>query len=259
LYETSTTGACPDRHSVHGHRLHNDRGGYEDTSITAFEAPLRITSYIDTSAPATRPCSAPSAGTATRATAHLSDQGRQPRVPSKPAYPAARCASAPSAEHKRYIPLTQIFVAYINAEIGYGGGLDDKPLPFFRNFYTGGPTSVRGFYPANIGPKDINGDPTGGERKLVGNLELLFPVPGMPNDKSIRMSTFVDAGLIGDTYSFDQTRASVGFAVSCVAVWPAEDELRPAGKDRARRQIAEDPVSVRAAVLGRRLAPARTG
>jgi outer membrane protein insertion porin family len=105
----------------------------------------------------------------------------------------------------------------MNAEAGYGAGYGGKPLPFFRNYYSGGPTSVRGFYPANIGPKDINGDPTGGERKLVGNLELLFPVPGMPNDKSIRLSTFLDGGIIGDNYSFGQARTSAGFAVSYVS------------------------------------------
>ncbi len=122
-----------------------------------------------------------------------------------------------SGEHKRYIPLTQTFVFYMNGEVGYGGGYGGKPLPFFRNYYTGGPTSVRGFYPGNIGPKDINGDPTGGERKLVGNLEILFPMPGMPNDKSIRLSTFVDAGIIGSDYSIGQARTSVGFAVSYVS------------------------------------------
>jgi outer membrane protein insertion porin family len=221
LYETSTTGAqarigipFTDIDSI------TMGGGYEDTTITAFEgAPLQITSYVNTFG--------------TNNTAVLGTLGWNRDTRDSAIYPTKGASSRAyletglpggtlrfyklSAEHKRYIPLTQTFVAYINAEIGYGGGLDDKPLPFFRNYYTGGPTSVRGFYPANIGPKDINGDPTGGPRKLVGNLELLFPVPGMPNDKSIRMSTFVDAGLIGDTYSFDQTRASVGFAVSYVS------------------------------------------
>jgi outer membrane protein insertion porin family len=221
LYETSTTGAqarigipFTDIDSI------TIGGGYEDTSITAFEgAPLRITSYIDTFGTSnTAVLGTLGWNRDTRDSAIYPTKGASSRAYLETGLPGGTLRFYKlSAEHKRYIPLTQIFVAYINAEIGYGGGLDDKPLPFFRNFYTGGPTSVRGFYPANIGPKDINGDPTGGERKLVGNLELLFPVPGMPNDKSIRMSTFVDAGLIGDTYSFDQTRASVGFAVSYVS------------------------------------------
>jgi hypothetical protein len=38
----------------------------------------------------------------------------------------------------------QRFVFYGNAEIGYGHGYNGKPLPFFRNYYAGGPASVRG-------------------------------------------------------------------------------------------------------------------
>jgi outer membrane protein insertion porin family len=39
----------------------------------------------------------------------------------------------------------------------------------------------------------------------------------MVNDKSIRLSTFVDGGMIGDSYSFGQARTSVGFAASYVS------------------------------------------
>ena len=122
-------------------------------------------------------------------------------------------------EHKRYIPLNQTFVLYFNGEVGYGGGYDGKPLPFFRNYYAGGPTSVRGFYPATIGPKDINGNPTGGNRKLVGNIELLFPFPGLQNDKSIRLSAFVDGGIIGNSYNFGTADTSAGVAVLYVSAF----------------------------------------
>ena len=221
LYETSTTGAqarigipFTDIDSI------SLGGGYEDTSITAFDgAPLQITNYVNTfGTNNTAVLGTIGWNRDTRDSAIYPTNGASSRANVETGLPGGTLRFYKvSAEHKRYIPLTQTFVAYINAEIGYGGGYGGKPLPFFRNYYTGGPTSVRGFYPANIGPKDINGDPTGGPRKLVGNLELLFPVPGMPNDKSIRMSTFVDAGMIGDTYAFDQTRASVGIAVSYVS------------------------------------------
>ena len=61
------------------------------------------------------------------------------------------------------------------------------------------------------------GDPTGGERKIVSNLEVLFPMPGMTNDKSIRLSAFVDGGIIGSSYDFSQARYSAGLAVSYVS------------------------------------------
>jgi len=103
-----------------------------------------------------------------------------------------------------------------NAELGYAEGLDDKPLPFFKNFYAGGVGSVRGFETASLGPRDINGDALGGNRRVVGNLEVLFPMPGI-KDKSVRLSTFVDAGYVWGALqnpSVDDIRASTGIAVS---------------------------------------------
>ncbi len=194
--------------------------GFEDTSITAFDgAPVIISNYVNTFG---------NSNTAVLGTAGWGRDTRDSAIyPTKGAISRANLESGLpggtlrfyklGGEHKRYIPITSNFVFYFNGEIGYGGGYAGKPLPFFRNYYSGGPTSVRGFYPANIGPKDINGDPTGGSRKLVGNFEVLFPVPGMQNDKSIRLSAFVDAGVIGETYTLSQTRAAAGIAVSYVS------------------------------------------
>ncbi len=113
-------------------------------------------------------------------------------------------------QNQRYFPLTRDFTLYLNGDIGYGKGLVGKPLPFYRNYYAGGVGTVRGFSNSTIGPKDSNGDPVGGSKKLVGNIELLFPVPGLRNDRSMRLSAFVDAGLIGESYDFSETRASAG-------------------------------------------------
>jgi outer membrane protein insertion porin family len=122
-----------------------------------------------------------------------------------------------SYQNQRYFPLSQNFTLYLNGDVGYGNGLLGKPLPFFRNYYAGGVTSVRGFYTSTIGPKDANDAPIGGSKKLVGNVELLFPFPGMSNDKSVRLSAFVDAGLIGESYAFTDTRVGAGLAVLWVS------------------------------------------
>jgi outer membrane protein insertion porin family len=103
-----------------------------------------------------------------------------------------------------------------NVELGYANGYDDKPLPFFKNFYAGGVGSVRGFQAASLGPRDLNGDTLGGNRRVIGNIELLFPMPGI-KDKSVRLSTFVDAGNVwgpNQKLSLSDVRVSTGIAVS---------------------------------------------
>ena len=82
---------------------------------------------------------------------------------------------------------------------------------------SGGVTSVRGYRQFTIGPKDSELNPRGGPRKLVGNAEFLFPFPGLEGDRSVRMSAFIDAGMVADTYDFDQFRYSTGLAVLWVS------------------------------------------
>jgi outer membrane protein insertion porin family len=104
----------------------------------------------------------------------------------------------------------------LNGELGYADGYDDKPLPFFKNFYAGGVGSVRGFEAASLGPRDLNGDVLGGNRRVVGNLEVLFPLPGM-KDRSVRLSGFLDVGNVWGALQdvqADDLRASAGIAMS---------------------------------------------
>ena len=99
-----------------------------------------------------------------------------------------------SYQNQQFFPLNKTFTLMLNGEVGIGGGLSGKPLPFFKNFYAGGNSSVRGFKNGTLGPKDINGDALGGDKRIVGNAELFFPVPGLKDDQSLRMSAFVDMG-----------------------------------------------------------------
>jgi len=128
-----------------------------------------------------------------------------------------------SYQHQWLSPLIQDFTLMLNGEAGYANGYGGKPLPFFKSFFAGGNTSVRGFKSSSLGPKDIDGNALGGNRRLVGNVEVLFPIPGMKKDKSLRMSVFLDAGSvfgdgdIGGQYSkmsFSDMRYSTGLAVS---------------------------------------------
>lgn len=80
-----------------------------------------------------------------------------------------------SFQHQQYIPLSKSFTLMLNGEVGIGDGLSGKPLPFFKNFYAGGNSSVRGFKTGTLGPKDANGDALGGDKRVVGNAEVFFP------------------------------------------------------------------------------------
>jgi outer membrane protein insertion porin family len=128
-----------------------------------------------------------------------------------------------SYQHQWLRPLVQDYTLMLNGEAGYANGYGGKPLPFFKGFFAGGNTSVRGFRSSSLGPKDIDGNALGGNRRLVGNAEVLFPFPGMKKDKSLRVSLFLDGGSVfgdGDTagqyskISFADMRYSTGLAVS---------------------------------------------
>ncbi len=91
-------------------------------------------------------------------------------------------------------PLTRTYTLYLGGELGYANGIGDKPLPFFKNFYVGGPGSVRGYRSFSIGPRGAFDEVLGGNRKVTVGAELLFPMPGASQDKSLRLAWFVDGG-----------------------------------------------------------------
>lgn len=110
----------------------------------------------------------------------------------------------------------------VNAEVGYGKGLQGRPYPVFKNFYGGGLGSIRVFDQGSLGQVDVTGAYIGGNKKANVNAELYFPVPGTGNDKSLRVFAFADAGNVWwDKTPVDYTipggnpvRASAGFGLS---------------------------------------------
>ena len=147
-------------------------------------------------------------------------------------------------------PVWGPIVLSANAEFGIANGYSGKPLPFFKNFYAGGVDSVRGFEQSSLGPRDANGDFIGGNRRLVGNLELLFPMPGVKSDKSVRLSTFIDIGNVfgvNEKLRFNDLRSSAGFAVSWFSpVGPLKFSLA-----KPLKQKPEDKVERFQFLLGR--------
>jgi outer membrane protein insertion porin family len=116
-------------------------------------------------------------------------------------------------QYQQYFPLTRQYTLMLNGEIGYGDGRNGYPLPFFKNFFAGGVNSVRGYRNASLGPKDVNGNPQGASHRVVGNMEFLFPFPGLQNDRSVRIGAFVDAGMIANSFDGGAFRYSTGMSL----------------------------------------------
>jgi len=115
-----------------------------------------------------------------------------------------------------YYPMTRTFTLHLGGEIGYAGGYAGQPLPFFKNYYAGGTGSVRGFRSFSLGPKDENGDATGGNRKLTGVAEFLFPMPGAEQDRSLRLAAFLDAGQV---YAGNIVLGELRYATGIALFW----------------------------------------
>ena len=90
-------------------------------------------------------------------------------------------------------------------------------MPFFLNYYAGGVGSVRGYQTSTLGYRDSDGRTLGGTKKLVGNAEYLFPMPGAGKDRSFRLAAFLDGGQVyadGQSIKVSDLRYSSGLAVS---------------------------------------------
>jgi outer membrane protein insertion porin family len=114
-----------------------------------------------------------------------------------------------SYNQRTYIPLPQMFTLFLNTEFGIADGYSGKPLPFFKNFFAGGNNSIRGYDLNSLGPREgiPNSDRTfalGASKRVVANLELLFPMPFMKDDRSVRLGAFVDAGTVFDSFKEKQ-------------------------------------------------------
>jgi outer membrane protein insertion porin family len=126
-----------------------------------------------------------------------------------------------SYQIQQYIPLNKQFTVGLNGEVGFGKGLNGQPYPVFKNFYSGGLGSVRGFEQGSLGPRDpATGSAIGGAKKITLNAELITPFPGAGNDRTLRMFGFVDAGNVFSekaSYSVADLRASAGVGISWIS------------------------------------------
>lgn len=145
-----------------------------------------------------------------------------------------------SYDYLQFIPIWRSFTLMFNAELAYGKALGDTTaLPPYRQYFAGGPESVRGFRESRLGPKDNFGRPYGGNIKTVAQTELLLPIPEKWRN-SARFSLFFDIGNIFSDqdivfrapddrdpatipaeidygFKYDELKQSVGIAVQWLA------------------------------------------
>jgi len=133
----------------------------------------------------------------------------------------------------KYIPIWRKWTVRFNGELGFGEGLNaTTALPPYKQFYGGGPQSVRGFRESYLGPRDSFGNPYGGNVLVASQLELILPLPDKWSSQA-RASLFYDVGNVFNTGEvaftdrlgapvsyepdLDELRASVGIGIQWLA------------------------------------------
>ena len=122
---------------------------------------------------------------------------------------------------QQYTPLTKKYTLALNADLGWGQGLSNRPYPLFKNYFVGGLGSVRGFQQSTLGPSDsTNSLYLGGPKKIVLNAELMAPFPGAGNDRTLRLFAFTDVGRAfgeNEKINFNELRSSIGVGLSWIS------------------------------------------
>ena len=133
----------------------------------------------------------------------------------------------------KYIPITSKWIVRLNAELGVSEALGETTAaPPYKQFYGGGPQSVRGFKESWLGPRDSFGRPYGGNMLAAGQVELIIPLPDKFASQA-RASIFYDVGNVFNTGEvaftdklgspieykpdFDELRTSIGIGVQWLA------------------------------------------
>lgn len=128
-----------------------------------------------------------------------------------------------------YFPLDNKhqYVLRFRNEWSWGDGYGDTDeLPFYEHYYAGGIGSIRGFERNSLGiqtevPLGKLSDPSGGNFLFENSAELIFPVPFVEDQRSLRLSYFVDSGNVFNKargFEFDprEIRFSTGVSLQWI-------------------------------------------
>jgi outer membrane protein insertion porin family len=104
----------------------------------------------------------------------------------------------------------------LRGRIGYGTGFNGEELPIPEFFFVGGINTVRGFKFGRAGPVTSSNDPDGGNKQLIFNNDLIFPI--LP-DAKLNGVLFFDYGKgfgVGESLDLD-LRQAAGFEVRWIS------------------------------------------
>ncbi|HEY8521780.1 MAG TPA: outer membrane protein assembly factor BamA [Gammaproteobacteria bacterium] len=138
-----------------------------------------------------------------------------------------------SLDFTKYFRLPGRWRFRINSDLAFGDAMGETTaLPPYRQFFGGGPGSVRGFKESTLGPVDDRGNPYGGNMLVTNQFELIVPTPEKIGN-STRISIFYDMGGVFSTrgvkffdklgdpieydFDYDRLKRSVGIGVEWLA------------------------------------------
>ncbi|MPV85215.1 outer membrane protein assembly factor BamA [Ostreibacterium oceani] len=109
------------------------------------------------------------------------------------------------ARNRTYFGISDNLLLSVRGDLSYGDGYGStEELPFFRNYYAGGLTTIRGFESNSLGPKWSNDDVRGGNLRVTGGAEVIFPWYLGQDAETVRVGSFVDFGNVySDVDDFD--------------------------------------------------------
>ncbi|PCC98080.1 outer membrane protein assembly factor BamA [Halopseudomonas pelagia] len=118
---------------------------------------------------------------------------------------------------QRFFPVSEDLTLRMHTNLGFARRFGStQSVPFYEHYYAGGIGSVRGFRDSTLGPKSTPSDndpdrdelPFGGNIKVTGGAELIFPVPFIQDQSALRTVLFLDVGNVYDTYCTSTTLPS---------------------------------------------------
>ena len=138
----------------------------------------------------------------------FADQGMTQRLMASVAIPGSEVEYYGfNYAYKQYFNVPFPFVNYLTlmakADIAYNGAYGDSVgVPPYKNFFAGGPDTIRGYKEHRLGPRDNFGNPYGGNLLISAQMEVILPLPEDWASRA-RFSLFFDVGNVFSTSELD--------------------------------------------------------